>query len=45
MSREEDQGVDPGTLTLKGGVKEDDAVRASERQGRGEEAPRVALSS
>ena len=45
MSREEDQGVDTGTLTLKGRVKEDDAVKATERQGWGEEAPRVALSS
>jgi len=45
VSREEDQGVDAGTLTLKGRVKEDNAVKVMERQGQGEEAPRVALSS
>ena len=32
-------------LTLKGRVKEDNAVKVMERQGQGEEAPRVALSS
>lgn len=37
MRRGEQPGADPGTLTLKGGVKEEDTVKETEKGRRREE--------